>query len=92
MTPERRRGREKNLNMPYALFVDDEASILDGISMALHGRDLRILTAATPHAVTRCAMRWVRTRVLPDPAPATTSTGPSVARTASRCAGLRPAR
>jgi EAL domain-containing protein (putative c-di-GMP-specific phosphodiesterase class I) len=51
MPPERRRGRDKNLNnMPYALFVDDEASILDGISMALHGRDLRILTAATPHA------------------------------------------
>ena len=37
-------------------------------------------------------MRWVSTRVFPEPAPATTSTGPSVARTASRCAGFRSAR
>src|SRR5437588_2311949 len=34
-------------------------------------------------------MRWVSTRVLPDPAPATTSSGPSVQSTASRCFGLR---
>src|SRR5215212_467173 len=37
-------------------------------------------------------MRWVSTRVLPDPGPATTSTGPLVARTASRCASFSPAR
>src|ERR1700758_4031036 len=38
------------------------------------------------------AMRWVSTRVLPLPAPASTSTGPSAAVTAARCAsfsGLR---
>src|SRR5215208_6904035 len=37
-------------------------------------------------------MRWVSTRVLPDPGPATTSTGPLVASTASRCASLSPLR
>ena len=35
-------------------------------------------------------MRWVSTRVLPDPAPATTSSGPSWCSTASRWSGLRP--
>ena len=40
----------------------------------------------------RWAMRVVSTRVLPVPAPASTSTGPSVASTAWRCSGLRPAR
>ena len=35
-----------------------------------------------------CAMRNVSTRVLPEPAPASTSSGPSVVSTASRCAGL----
>ena len=36
-------------------------------------------------------MRWVRTRVLPEPAPARTSSGPSPCLTASRCGWLRPA-
>ena len=35
-------------------------------------------------------MRVVSTRVLPVPAPASTSTGPSVVSTASRCSGFRP--
>ena len=35
----------------------------------------------------RWAMRVVSTRVLPVPAPASTSTGPSVASTAARCSG-----
>ena len=35
-------------------------------------------------------MRWVRTRVLPEPAPAMTSSGPSSWMTASRWTGLRP--
>ena len=35
-------------------------------------------------------MRWVRTRVLPEPAPATISSGPSPWTTASRWAGLSP--
>ena len=38
------------------------------------------------------AIRVVSTRVLPVPAPASTSTGPSSVSTASRCSGLRPAR
>src|SRR5205085_5336504 len=42
---------------------------------------------ADPDSI-RWATRWVRTRVLPDPAPATTSIGPSVCTTASRCWGL----
>src|SRR5215207_4857471 len=36
-------------------------------------------------------MRWVRTRVLPEPAPASTSSGPSPWRTASRCGSLSSA-
>src|SRR5215218_1172743 len=39
----------------------------------------------------RLARRAVRAEVLPVPAPARTSTGPSVVSTASRCGGLRPA-
>ena len=35
-------------------------------------------------------MRLVSTRVLPDPAPATMSSGPPSCRTASRCCGLSP--
>ena len=35
-------------------------------------------------------MRWVSTRVLPEPAPARISSGPSPCRTASRCGGFRP--
>ena len=46
----------------------------------------------TPCARIRWATRCVRTRVLPEPAPATTRSGPSTWRTASRWAGLRPAR
>src|SRR3954451_9501763 len=41
---------------------------------------------------TRWAIRWVRTRILPDPAPASTSSGPSGCVTASRCGGVNPAR
>src|SRR6185436_9260026 len=50
----------------------------------------RIENGSTPRA-SRWAMRAVITRVLPVPAPASTSSGPSVASTASRCAGLRRA-
>ena len=39
---------------------------------------------ATRWSLIRWAIRWVSTRVLPDPAPATISVGPSVASTASR--------
>src|ERR1700684_2953358 len=36
----------------------------------------------------RYAMRWVITRVLPEPAPARISKGPSTASTAARCCGF----
>src|SRR5438128_348106 len=52
----------------------------------------RIASEGTPRSRIRCAMRCVITRVLPLPAPARMSTGPSVASTASRCWGLRPTR
>src|SRR5262245_11819142 len=52
----------------------------------------RISCGLTPTALSRCATRCVRTRVLPEPAPATTRSGPSVVRTASRCAGFRSER
>ena len=40
----------------------------------------------------RCARRAVSAAVLPVPAPARTSTGPSVVSTASRCGGFSPCR
>ena len=52
----------------------------------------RISFGFTPHARMRCATRYVRTRVFPEPAPATTRSGPSVASTASRWASFRSAR
>ncbi len=52
----------------------------------------RISFGFTPTAEIRCATRWVSTRVLPEPAPAITSNGPSVCSTASRCGGFRLAR
>src|SRR5919204_4381098 len=62
---------------PAALFVNVIARISFGL---------------TPTAWIRCATRYVRTRVLPEPAPATTSSGPSVVRTASRWAGFSSSR
>ena len=50
----------------------------------------RIACGSTPASPIRRATRCVRTRVLPLPAPASTSSGPSPWRTASRCGGLRP--
>ena len=50
----------------------------------------RISKGETPSLRMRWAMRWVSTRVLPDPAPATTSSGPSTWVTASSWTGLRP--
>ena len=44
----------------------------------------------TPRAASRYAMRWASTRVLPEPAPATMSSGPPSCSTASRCCGLSP--
>ncbi len=50
----------------------------------------RMAPAATAESDTRCAIRLVSTRVLPDPAPATTSTGEPLWITAAYCCGLRP--
>src|SRR6266536_3129786 len=50
----------------------------------------RIEPGGTPRSRTRCAIRWVSTRVLPDPAPATIRVGPSVASTAWRWASFSP--
>src|SRR3990172_1299070 len=43
----------------------------------------------TPRTPRSQAIRWAMTRVLPLPAPASTSSGPSPAVTASRCGGFR---
>src|SRR5213592_4217563 len=71
-----RRCRRSRIS-PAALFVKVMARISFGFA---------------PTALIRWATRYVSTRVLPEPAPAMTSRGPSVARTASRCGGLRSAR
>ena len=51
----------------------------------------RISKGEMPCSVISQAMRWVSTRVLPDPAPATMSSGPPGWVTASAWTGLRPA-
>ena len=51
----------------------------------------RIEDGGTPSS-TRWAILWVRTRVLPEPAPATTSSGPPRWTTASSWSGLSEAR
>ena len=52
----------------------------------------RIWNGDTLRSATRYAIRCVSTRVLPEPAPATTRSGPSGAITASCWTGLRPPR
>ena len=49
----------------------------------------RIFSGGTPISPTRWAMRAVKTRVLPLPAPASTRTAPSVVSTGSRCSSFR---
>src|SRR5207248_1482973 len=49
----------------------------------------RISGARARRSRSRCAIRCVSTRVLPEPAPARMSKGPSPWRTASSCGGLR---
>ncbi len=48
----------------------------------------RIRSAGTPFSI-RYAIREVRTRVFPDPAPATMRTGPSTHVTAFTCSGFK---
>ena len=50
----------------------------------------RISNGLTPWARMRWAMRWVSTRVLPDPAPATTSSGPSWCSDGLALVGVQP--
>ena len=74
---ERRAGAPMRSRIsPAALFVNVTA---------------RMWRGSTPSMSISRAMRVVSTRVLPDPAPASTSNGPSTCSTASRCAGLSPA-
>ena len=49
----------------------------------------RISNGETPRSSIRWAMRWVSTRVLPEPAPATTSSGPSPWVTAASLDGVQ---
>ncbi len=51
----------------------------------------RICPGCTERAASRCAMRWVSTRVLPEPAPATISSGAPLCVTAARCCSFSPA-
>jgi hypothetical protein len=51
----------------------------------------RMAPGGTSRSLIRNAIRWVRALVLPEPAPATISTGPSVWRTASRWMGFSSA-
>ena len=85
-------GRRRALALARA----PQPAFADGLAGALSGGVTgsfviaRIASGAVPCSIRR-ATRWVRTRVLPLPAPASTSNGPSPWRTASRWGGLRPA-
>ena len=71
------RSASRSRISPAALLVKVTASTCQG---------------ATPRSRTRWAMRWTMTRVLPEPAPASTSSGPSPCSTASRWASFRGSR
>ena len=49
-------------------------------------------SGAAPWRATRCAMRWVRVRVLPEPGPATMSSGPEAISAARRWSASSPDR
>jgi len=71
------RAATRSFISPAALLVKVMASTSPGL---------------TPRAASRYAIRVVRTFVLPDPAPATTSSGPPSCTTACRCCGFSPSR
>jgi hypothetical protein len=63
-------------------FISAAALLVKVIDMISPGCTLRSASSQ--------AMRWVSTLVLPEPAPATMSSGEPACVTASRCRGLRP--
>src|SRR6266508_3069299 len=78
------------IHIPRAIRVPSSPSTRAFISWAalLVKVMARMAYGETPFSRIRYAIRWVRARVFPDPAPATMSTGPSVWRTASRWTGF----
>ncbi len=72
------------ISLPMRSFISRAALLVKVTARIWEGR-------ARPVA-RMCAIRVVSTRVLPVPAPASTSTGPSVARIASRWASFSPSR
>ena len=69
------RAATRSFISPAALFVKVIARIAPGCAC---------------RAASRYAIRWVSTRVLPEPAPATMSSGAPSCFTAARCCGLSP--
>ena len=63
-------------------FISEAALLVKVIDMTPPG--------CTPRSASNQAMRWVSTRVLPEPAPATISSGEPAWTTASRWRGLSP--
>ena len=72
------------ISMAMRLFISRAALLVKVTARICEGK-------ARPVA-SMWAMRVVSTRVLPVPAPASTSTGPSVVSTASLCSGFSPLR
>ena len=70
-------GHRADQIRPGARCISSAALLVKVMARISHGR-------ASPVAM-RWATRWVSTRVLPDPAPATTSNGPPRWTTARRC-------
>src|SRR4051812_2940880 len=71
-------------SVPTRSFISPAALLVKVIASSSNGE--------IPRSAMRYATRWVRSRVLPEPAPATTRTGPSGALTASRWTGFSPSR
>ena len=67
---------------PTRSFISPAALLVNVIARSSNGE--------MPRSAMRYATRWVSSRVLPEPAPATTRTGPSGALTASRWTGFSP--
>src|SRR5271166_6338861 len=68
--------------------TSDSTRLAISLAALLVNVTARIELGATPRWSIRCAIRYVMTRVLPLPAPASISTGPVAVSTASRCWGF----